>query len=102
MDIIMWVLVVVAAITILWYAFGNSPTFEQSLIIFLFGVSYNFGKSYFRFKENTILSFSRVSNNISHIKRDVNEIKDDTSDIRKEIIDMRKDITEIKGALKNK
>jgi len=72
----MWILVAAAAITILWYTFGNSPSFEQSLIIFLFGVSYNFGKSYFRFKENTILSFNKVSNDISHIRRDIAEIKE--------------------------
>ena len=82
MDIVMWILVITAAVTILWYAFGNSPSFEQSLIVFLFGVFYNFGKNYFSFKENTILSFSRANNDMSHIKRDIGEIKGDISEIK--------------------
>lgn len=87
-TIITWIIVLIVAITIFWYIFGNSPTFEQSLIIFLLGLFSTFGKEYYSFKQNTILSFSKVSNDISHIRRDISEI--------------RKDVFEIKEILKKK
>lgn len=41
-DIILWILFIIAVIVGLWYLFGNSPTFEQAIIIFvltiLFGI----------------------------------------------------------------
>ena len=91
----MWILVISAAITILWYAFGDSPSFEQSLIVFMLGLIFTFGKEHYTFKQNTVLSFSKVSNDISHIRRNVN-------DIREDIGDMRKDISEIKEVIKKK
>ena len=102
MDIVMWILVIAVAITVIWYAFGDSPSFEQSLILFLFGVSYNFGKSYFRFKENTVIAFSRVHNDVNHLRRDVDEIRYDIVHIRKGITDTKRDISEIKEILKKK
>ena len=98
----MWILVIAVAITVIWYAFGDSPSFEQSLILFLFGVSYNFGKSYFRFKENTIIAFGRVNNDISHLKRDVDEIKYNIVHIRSDLTDTKSNVSEIKEILKKK
>lgn len=100
--IITWIIVIIVAITVFWYAFGNSPTFEQSLIIFLLGLFSTLGKEYYSFKQNTILSFSKVSNDISHIRRDINEIRDNISNLRKDMSDMKSDISEIKGVLKSK
>ena len=105
MDIIMWILVISAAITILWYAFGDSPSFEQSLIVFMLGLIFTFGKEHYTFKQNTFLSFSKVSNDISHIRRNVNDIshiRRNVNDIREDIGDMRKDISEIKEVIKKK
>ena len=101
-DIVMWIIVIIVAITVFWYAFGNSPNFEQSLFIFMLGVFYNVGKDYFVFKQNVVLSFSKVSNDISHIRRDINEVRSDIGDIRNDVSTMKSDIFEIKGLLKKK
>jgi len=34
-DIIIWTLVVVSIMMALWYLFGNSPTFEQAILVFV-------------------------------------------------------------------
>ena len=94
-TIITWIIVLIVAITVFWYAFGNSPTFEQSLIIFMLGLFSTFGKEYYSFKQNVMLSFSKVSNDISHIRRDIGEIRTD-------IEGMKKDISEIKQSLNKK
>ena len=42
-DIIIWVLFLIAVIAIIWYVFGSSPTFEQTILVFtltiLFAIS---------------------------------------------------------------
>jgi len=80
-----WIIVLIVAITVFWYVFGNSPTFEQSLIIFMLGLFSTFGKEYYQFKQNTLLSFNKVSNDISHIMRDISEIKIDIAEIKETI-----------------
>ncbi len=34
-DIIFWILFIISVVVGLWYLFGDSPTFEQGLIIFI-------------------------------------------------------------------
>jgi len=80
--VVTWIIVIIVAITVFWYAFGNSPTFEQSLIVFMLGLFSTFGKEYYSFKQNTILSFNKVSNDISHIKRDISEIRMGITEIK--------------------
>ena len=38
-DIILWILMLIAIIVVLWYVFGNSPTFEQAILVLLLGLS---------------------------------------------------------------
>jgi ammonia channel protein AmtB len=34
-DVVLWVLFAVTVATVLWYVFGNSPTFEQGMLILI-------------------------------------------------------------------
>jgi len=42
-DIILWILFLISATMVIWYFFGNSPTFEQTILILiltiLFGIA---------------------------------------------------------------
>lgn len=38
-DIIIWILFILAVIVFLWYVFGKSPTFEQTILIFIASMS---------------------------------------------------------------
>ena len=38
-DIIIWILFILAVVVFLWYLFGNSPTFEQTILIFIASMS---------------------------------------------------------------
>ncbi|MEK6859294.1 MAG: hypothetical protein AABX54_00620 [Nanoarchaeota archaeon] len=38
-DIILWIVVLLAIVVVLWYVFGNSPTFEQAILVLLLGLS---------------------------------------------------------------
>ncbi len=46
-DIIIWVLFILSILVFLWFAFGNSPTFEQTIIViaitFLFTIGIKIG-----------------------------------------------------------
>ena len=42
-DIIFWILVVVSIIVILWYLFGKSPTFEQTILILIVTIVFGIG-----------------------------------------------------------
>jgi sensor histidine kinase YesM len=37
-DIIIWILFILSIVVALWYLFGNSPTFEQAIIVFILTV----------------------------------------------------------------
>ncbi len=36
-DILFWIIFIIAVITALWYIFGDSPTFEQTILILIAG-----------------------------------------------------------------
>lgn len=38
-DVILWLVVLLTIIVVLWYVFGNSPTFEQAILVLLLGLS---------------------------------------------------------------
>ena len=38
-DIILWIVVLITIIVVLWYIFGNSPSFEQAILVLLLGLS---------------------------------------------------------------
>ena len=38
-DVIIWIIVLIAIIVVLWYTFGNSPSFEQAILVLLLGLS---------------------------------------------------------------
>lgn len=38
-EIILWIVIVIAIVTVLWYAFGNSPSFEQAILVLLLGLA---------------------------------------------------------------
>ena len=42
-DIIIWILVIISLIVILWYFFGNSPTFEQAILILILTLLFTIG-----------------------------------------------------------
>jgi len=35
----MWIVILLAVIVVLWYVFGNSPSFEQAILVLLLGLS---------------------------------------------------------------
>jgi len=42
-DIIFWILVLVSIVVVLWYLFGNSPTFEQTILILVLTIIFGIG-----------------------------------------------------------
>ena len=38
-DIIIWILVIITAIVVFWYIFGNSPTMEQAILFLMLTMS---------------------------------------------------------------
>ena len=44
-DIIIWILFTAAIIVGLWYLFGNSPTFEQAILLFIIGALFAINSS---------------------------------------------------------
>ncbi|MBI2507642.1 hypothetical protein HYV89_01685 [Candidatus Woesearchaeota archaeon] len=102
LKILLIILFLLSVYLVLTRIIGHSATdlaITISIFTFLGGLLYNLNREFGEFKIKTIYSFSRVSNDISHIKSDVNEIKVGTGDIRKEIIYMKKYIAEIKEVL---
>jgi len=39
-DIILWLLFIVAIIVVAWYIFGNSPSFEQAMLVLILTLIY--------------------------------------------------------------
>jgi len=68
-DVIMWILFIIAIATGLWYLFGNSPTFEQSIVIFL--ISAVFGIT---------ITLTKTGTKLSYIEKDLIELKDNITD----------------------
>lgn len=42
-DIIIWILVAVSVIIVGWYFFGNSPTFEQAILVLILTLLFTIG-----------------------------------------------------------
>ena len=42
-DIILWVLFFLSIAVALWYLFGNSPTFEQTILVFILTILFAIG-----------------------------------------------------------
>ena len=42
-DIIFWILVIISIVIVLWYLFGNSPTFEQTILVLILTVVFGIG-----------------------------------------------------------
>ena len=42
-DVIIWILFILSIIIGLWYLFGNSPTFEQAILIFILTILFTIG-----------------------------------------------------------
>ena len=82
-DIILWILFFLSLAVALWYLFGNSPSFEQSVIIFLitavFGIAINLTRfstrleslevRFNKFERNVTNSFNKIKNDIDLIKK---------------------------------
>lgn len=69
--IISWILIIIVAITILWYVFGNSPNFEQSLLIFIVGSLGKLWQSFYDLKYNTMFSFKKMKEDLELIKNEI-------------------------------
>jgi len=37
-DILLWIFFVLSVLIFLWYVFGNSPSFEQALLVLIIGL----------------------------------------------------------------
>ena len=40
-DIILWILVIFSIIIVIWYLFGNSPSFEQTILILILTILFS-------------------------------------------------------------
>jgi hypothetical protein len=63
-DIVLWILFILSLIMGFWYLFGNSPTFEQTLLVliitFLFKIQYDVAINSFEAK-NLRISFNALA-----------------------------------------
>ncbi len=85
-DIIIWILFIITLVFIFWYIFGNSPTFEQTILVFVvtaiftiaikisqFGSRMGYVEKDLRdLKINIKDSFNNIKNDISLIKKRLN------------------------------
>ncbi|MFH1430913.1 MAG: hypothetical protein ABIG37_00395 [Nanoarchaeota archaeon] len=76
-DILFWIFFVIGVVYFLWYLFGDSPTFEQSLIILILGFILKFYGNYSGFSGYVKHSFIKVREDMDFIKtelKDINEV----------------------------
>lgn len=76
-DILFWIFFVIGVVYFLWYLFGDSLTFEQSLIILILGFVLKFYGNYSGFREYVKHSFIKVREDMDFIKtelKDINEV----------------------------
>ena len=71
----MWILIIAAAITILWYAFGNSPPFELGLLFFLLGIYFQLNNTVYELKSDFKHFKSSCIESFNQIKRDMEVLK---------------------------
>ena len=85
-DIILWILFIIIVIFVFWYIFGDSPTFEQTILVFMIGVIFTITIKITQFtsslnrevgeiKIGMKHSFNNVKNDINLIKKDLKLIK---------------------------
>jgi hypothetical protein len=66
MDALQIIFFILAAIFVFWYVFGNSPTFEQTLLMFLSGLIIT-----------AIVNIEKVKESQKYLIRDHKELKAD-------------------------
>ncbi len=81
-DIVLIILFIISIVVGLWYLFGDSPTFEQSMIIFLmaavFGMAVNMSRDgvRLRYVERDLKDLkANVKGGFNRIKEDMDLIK---------------------------
>ena len=81
-EIILWILFLLSIAIGLWYLFGNSPTFEQAIVIFLitsvFAIAINVSRGGMKlnYVEKKVCEIERNSkNSFKKMKNDINLIK---------------------------
>jgi len=95
-DIIVLIIFILTAILVFWYIFGDSPTFEQTMIGFISGAVFTIviKMSYFNSNINREVgelkvgikhSFINVKNNMNLLKKDNTEIKNNINLIKKKL-----------------
>jgi len=67
-DVLFWISFMLAIIFILWYLFGDSPTLEQTLIVFLLSAVLKVYKEFYDFKGEIRTSFGKVKDDMDYIK----------------------------------
>jgi len=72
-DIIIWISFILSIIIFFWYLFGNSPTFEQTILsitmTFIFAISFKMGG--FGYRMNNIESkFNRLESSFIKLAND--------------------------------
>jgi len=63
-EIIVWILVIISAIMVFWYVFGNSPTLEQILLTLITTISIT-----------TLVKVSVLETKFRYLARDFKEHK---------------------------
>lgn len=58
-DIIIWILFILSVIIFLWYIFGDSPTFEQTILVLILTLSIT-----------TIIKLSVLETKFKYLARD--------------------------------
>ena len=84
-DIIIWILFVLSIIIFLWFVFGNSPTFEQTILVlsvtFLFTLGFKLGGFGARL-EHMERRFDRLEEGFIKLVSDFKEVKEKVNKLK--------------------
>ena len=75
LDIIMWILFIITIIFIFWYIFGNSPTFEQAILVFVVTAVFSLVIKITRFETRLDYLEKNIKDSFTNLKEDTSLIK---------------------------
>jgi len=68
-DIILWILFIISLVIAIWYIFGNSPTFEQTILILILTILFTTNSKVNNINSRLFLlerSFSALAKDFKH------------------------------------
>ena len=81
-EIIVWIFFIITVIFVFWYIFGSSPTFEQTILVFVVATSFSITIKTSQFGSRLDYLEKRFDRLEDNIKDSFNNMKDDINLIK--------------------